>query len=174
MKIRAELHLNGRLGRVILVPRPEEKLDHLALKLAAVAMFLKDDPAVDLSVDHPALQGLDLRPDVCVLNEAGEVSIWIECGETSINKLDKACRRFTQARVVVLRATMHQARQMRDMVTEQVRQADRVEIWAWPEGEFKAWMNCMGEKTEMFGDAHEKSFNLVVNDHAYAVDLLEA
>jgi hypothetical protein len=29
----------------------------------------------------------------------------------------------------------------------------------------------MDEKIEIFGDAHEKSFNLVVNNIPYAVDL---
>lgn len=172
MKIRGELHLNGRIGRIVLVPRPEEKPDHLALKLAAVAMFLKDDPIVDMSADHPALQGLDLRPDVGILSDAGGVRIWIECGETSLNKLDKAARRFTDARIVVLKATLPQARRFRAALVEEVRQAERIEVWAWPEGSFAAWMAAMGEKTELFGDAHERAFNLVINEVAYAADLI--
>lgn len=172
MKIRAELHLGGDVSRLVLVPKPEEKPNHLALKLAAFAMFLPYRPIVAPSANHPALLGLDINPDVFSLNEAGEIENWIECGEVSINKLDKLTRRLGGARVVVIKETTAQAQRLREAMTDEIRHGQRIEIWAWPGHEFKTWLNAMEEKTEIFGEAHEKSFNLVVNQTPIAVDLV--
>jgi uncharacterized protein YaeQ len=172
MKIRGELHLGEHSGKVILAAKPEEKLDHLAMKLAAFAMFLPDGPVVEPATDHPGLQGLDIRPDVCTTNDAGELAAWIECGEVSINKLDKLARRLPETRIIVIKSEMRQATQLRARLTDEVKHGARIEIWTWPEGTFKTWLNAMEDKTELFGDAHEKSFNLVVNNIAYAVDLV--
>jgi uncharacterized protein YaeQ len=172
MKIRAELHLGNYSGKVILAGRPEETAEHLALKLAAVAMFLPGDPIVDPSPDHPALDGYEVRPDVCVLDDGGQIKAWIECGEVSINKIDKISRRLTGARIVVLKSQRHQALKMRAVLQDQIRQGDRVEIWTWPADTFKHWLAALEDKTELYGEAHERSFNLVVNNVPYAVDLV--
>jgi uncharacterized protein YaeQ len=172
VKIRAELHLGDHSGKVILAGRPEETAEHLALKLAAFAMFLPGDPIVDPSPDHPALDGYEVRPDLFVLDDGGQVKMWIECGEVSINKIDKISRRLSGARILVLKENRHQALKMRATVQEQIRNADRIEIWTWPEEEFKKWLHALEDKTEIYGEAHEKSFNLVVNSVPYAVDLV--
>ncbi len=173
MKIRGELSLGGISSKVILVAKPEEKADHLAMKLAAFAMFLPLGPVVSPAMDHPGLAGLEIRPDVCAFNDAGEVSLWVECGEVSINKLDKLTRRLPETRIVVIKAQMRQAKQLRESLTDEVRHGKRIEIWTWPDAEsFDVWLHAMEDKTELFGEAHEMSFNLVVNQIAYAVDLV--
>ncbi|MCG3203632.1 MAG: hypothetical protein KCHDKBKB_00303 [Elusimicrobia bacterium] len=172
MKIRAELHLGDFSGKVILAAKPEEKADHLAMKLAAFTMFLPMGPIVEPSTDHPGLAGLDIRPDVCTLNEAGEIDVWIECGEVSINKLDKLARRLPETRIVVIKSDRRQALHLRERLTDEVKQGERIEIWTWLEGAFQTWLKAMEDKTELYGEAHEKSFNLVINGIPYAVDLI--
>ena len=172
MKIRAELHLGGPVAHVILVARPEEKVDHLSMKLAAFAMFHSFGPIVEPSSDHPSLQGLDLRPDVLVLDEGGDVKVWIECGTVSFNKLDKAVRRFPQARVVVLKSTWRDAERLRREMETEVRNSSRIEIWTWPEGSFRLWMSALEEKTELYGEVNERNFNVTINHTPYAVDLV--
>lgn len=174
MKLRCDIHLESGDAKLLLAPRPEEKTDHLALKLAGYLMFLPLGPVVDPSSDHAALHDFDLKPDLVAMDAGGGITLWLECGEVSINKLDKVSRRLGNSRVVVLKRSMHQARQLRERLDEQVRQGHRVEIWTWPEGEFERWLAALNEKTEVYGEAHEKSFNLVVNEVPYAVDLLTA
>jgi len=172
MKLRCELHLNNTLSRVILVQKPEETLDHLALKLAGYAMFHDRNPIVEPSAQHPALAGGDHKPDVMVLNDAGEIAIWIECGAVSEHKLGKVSRRYPNARFVVIKKSIREADRLRETLRDEVRNDDRIEIWTWPEGTYVSWLNALGEKTEIFGDAHERSMNLVVNEQAYLVDLV--
>ncbi len=172
MKIRADLQLGGLSSKLVLVARQEEKAEHLALKLAAFAMFLPLNPTVDPPSTHPTLLGIDMRPDLFTLNAAGEVDVWVECGEVSINKVDKLTRRFPHARIVVIKATKAQAERLRSSLVDDIRHEQRVEIWSWPDGGFKEWLGALEEKTEIYGEAHEKSFNLVVNNTAIAVDLV--
>ncbi len=171
MKLRCELHLK-QSGNVILVARPEETLDHLAMKLAAFAMFLTHEPIVEPSSDHPALLGSEYRPDLCALNVAGEVDLWVECGAVTLNKIHKVTRQFPHARIVVLKAKRHEAERLRRDMVDVVRNSDRIEIWTWPDGSFDEWKGALEEKTELYGEAGERTFNLVVNHTAYAVDLV--
>lgn len=173
MKLRCELHLGQDVLRLLLVPKAEEKLDHLALKLAAFVMFWKREPVVEPSSDHPALAGFDIKPDVMALNIYGQIDLWIECGSVTLHKLDKITRRFPQTRIVVLKGTHRESERLRNDLNDEVRHAKRIEIWHWPEDRFKEWLRAMGEKTEIFGEATEKMMNLVVNEVAYAVDFLE-
>jgi hypothetical protein len=172
MKIRAELHLNHEVSRVILAPKPEEKVDHLALKLAAFAMFHTYSPIVDPSAAHPSFGNIDVRPDLVGLDEGGDIILWLECGPTSINKLDKAARRLPRARVIVVMASQREAQQLRDRLEKEFKHSARIEIWIFPEGTFLPWVNALSEKTELFGEAHEKSLNLVVNEMAMNVEFL--
>ena len=172
MKLRCEVQVGGISSKLLLVARPEEKIDHLAMKLAGFVMFLPMSPTVEPSSDHPALAGFDVKPDVLATDAAGDIRLWVECGEVSINKLDKVSRRLGQARIVVIKSTLPQARRLRETLNEEVRQGHRVEIWSWMPGDFETWLKAMAEKVEIFGDAHEKSFNLVVNHTPYAVDLV--
>jgi hypothetical protein len=167
------MHLGTHQGKVYLVPRPEEKLDHLAMKLAAYVMFLPQGPIVEPSPDHPALHGMSHRPDVCLLDEGGRISTWIECGFVSLHKLDKVTRRLPQGRIIVIKSTVNEAERLRNDMVKEVKKADRVEIWTWPQDSFREWMMIMGEKTEIFGDAAEGSLNVVVNENPYVVEMVK-
>lgn len=171
MKLRCELHLGSLTSKVVLVPKSEEKLDHLALKLAAYTMFLPQNPIVEPSSDHPSLLSCDIRPDLMALNISGEIDLWIECGFVSMRKLDKVTRRFPKARKIILKTSEREALRLRTDAKEQVKHHERLEIWCWPGEEFKTWLRAMEEKVEIFGEAHEKFLNLVVNQTAIAVDL---
>ena len=173
MKIRCDIHLESGDSKLILAPKPEEKVDHLALKLAGFLMFLPMGPVVEPSSDHPSLFGYDVKPDVMAMDAGGDILLWLECGEVSINKLDKVSRRLVRGRIVVLKKSLREAKQLRERMGDEVRQSQRVEVWTWPAGEFERWVGAMQEKTEIFGEAHEKSFNLVVNETPYAVDLVQ-
>jgi uncharacterized protein YaeQ len=172
LKLRCELSLGGISSKIILAAKPEEKPDHLAMKLAAYAMFLPSSPIVEPSADHPSLADFDHKPDVMTIDLTGEIQVWIECGAVTITKLNKLLRRMPNTRLIVLKTTRHEAEQLRTWAKKEIRHEKRLEIWTWPEGAFQTWLRSLEDKTELFGDAHEKSFNLVINHLPYSVDLI--
>lgn len=171
-KIRADLRVNDGWRKLVLAPGDNEKPQHLGLKLAAYLLFWAEDLTVDPSVKHPALAGQDFRPDLLGVDVSGAVSLWVECGNTSQNKLTKVLRRWPQARVVVVKEAPGEARRFRQVLSEGVPRSERVEVYAWPEGRFGDWMRCLSEKTEVFGESGGVGLNLVVNEQVYVADLV--
>ncbi|HOW27418.1 MAG TPA: YaeQ family protein [Elusimicrobiota bacterium] len=171
MRIRCDIHLNGGHRRLLLVSQQEETLEHLALKLAGFILFWDSDPTVEVSLKNPALAGQEFRPDLVAFNDAGDIALWVECGNVTMHKLNKLSRRYSQARVVVLKEQSSEAQRLRKEVAGQLTHHHRVEILGWPPGEFGRWRDALREDTHVMGEATGHSLNLVLNEIPFAVDL---
>ena len=165
MKIRCDLHINGGNRKLVLVQGPNEKISRLGLKLACYMLYWDEEPIVEASSDHPALYDTDFRPGLMALDITGAVSLWVECGSTTMNKLSKLTRKFPQARIVVMKETEREAMRLRKDMKNKVEREDKVKILAWPGTQFADWMSCLQEKTEIFGEGGGLMLNFVVNEH---------
>jgi len=74
---------------------------------------------------------------------------------------------------VVLKPSFEEAKRLRADIHGVLKHEKRIEIWCWKGVDFMEWLYALGEKTEIYGEAAEKSFNLVVNNRPCAVDLME-
>ncbi|MBI4422714.1 MAG: YaeQ family protein [Elusimicrobia bacterium] len=171
MKLRCDLQINDGKRRLILVPYESELPEHLALRLAACVLFWNDEPSAELSSRHPALADQEFRPDCIALDEAGRVKLWVECGRTTPNKLDKLTKRYHDARLVVLTGSEHDARRMRETIDAKVSRGAALELWSWKAAEFQEWCQALREDTYVVGESDGRSLNLVINDVPLAVEL---
>lgn len=171
MKLRCDLHVNGHNRKLILVLGPNEKLEHLGLKLSAFVLFWDYSPIVGASPKHPALLNQEFIPDLLGTNEAGEARLWVECGQVTLHKLAKLPRRFPSARLVVIKASEREAIRLRKDMTEQLDRQERIEVLSWPDGVFSEWMSALEEKIEVYGEGGGVTLNLVINERPFAVDL---
>lgn len=169
MKIRSTLHLNAEETPVLLVPIQQETDEHLLLKLAASILFQPLHPIVTPSLQHPALQGQDFVPDLLQVNDQNEVTLWMECGKTTTHKLEKVCKRYREARIIMLTSQPREAKQMAAELGDA--SWNRVEYFCFAEGEFAKWAGSVREVNEIFGEASETEMNLVVNDAIYMTTL---
>jgi hypothetical protein len=176
MKLRCELNVNGGYRKPLFVAGPNEPDEHLALKLAGYLLFWDHEPIVDASAKTPALAQFDFLPDVLVLDAAGDIKVWVECGSTTMNKLLKLCRRVPEGRgrIVVLKENRRDAERLRKEVEAQLDKPHRVEILYWPDASFRDWCAAVGEKTEIYGEASETGINAVVNERPVALELSRA
>ena len=170
MKIRGDLNINGEARRPFLVTGPNELDTHLAHKLAAYILFWEYDPILDASPKTPALAAFEFMPDLIALDDAGEAILWVECGTTTLHKLTKITRRAPRCRIVVMKENERGAVQLRAELTSQFDRPERVEVLAWPEGQFKAWCAVVEEKTEAYGEASGHMINAVVNATSVLVE----
>lgn len=170
MKLRCECRVNGGERTLQLMAGPNEPGEHLALKLAACLLFWDREPILDASPKTPGLEHFDFSPDLIAKDAAGDVTLWVECGSTTMNKLDKLPKRLPRARIVVLKETIRDAERLRREL-DAAGMGRRIEILAWPDGAFRAWAERVGEKTEAYGEAGELSLNLVLNGHPVCLDL---
>ncbi|PCI39910.1 MAG: hypothetical protein COB53_02325 [Elusimicrobia bacterium] len=172
-KIRADMRVNDDWRKLVFVAIQNETPEHLALKLAAYLSFWKEELTMEASAKHPALAGSPFRPDLLGTNIEGQVSVWIECGKTATNKLEKVLRKWPDAKIVCFKESEFVGRQFRTTVLDEIPRGERVEVYCWKDGGFKEWIDLLAEKTEIFGEAGGVSFNLVVGESVYVADLVK-
>jgi uncharacterized protein YaeQ len=173
MQCRCTIHIGDAVKKLVLASRDTETTEHLALKLAAFILLLKWEPVVDLSAKNPAIASQEFRPDMASLNDAGEVRLWAECGTVATYKLDKLIRRFRNARLVAFKENPREARNLRNALEKnEVPNHTKIEILAFPDGQFEEWMKIMDDSIEVYGESSEHGFNLVANDTPFCFDFV--
>ncbi len=170
MKIRSAVHLGEKSFALQLFPILSETDEHLELKLAASLFYHAYEPVVVSSPQqHSALAGQDFAPDLIHIDDTNQVTLWIECGKTTVHKLDKATKRFRNARIVMLTALPREGEQMAESLeSDGIR---RVEIWSFAPGEYDRWSRLIQEQNDMIGEATETSLNLVINGEVFMTEL---
>lgn len=170
MRLRANLHLGDENSTLQLYPVLQETWDHLVLKLTACVLYHRVRPMVVSSPEQsPALAGQDHAPDLLTVDLTNQVTLWLECGKTTLHKLDKACKRHRQARIVMLFAEPYEAKQMREALSRE--DLDRIEVWSFPEGDYAKWKSLVIEQTDIIGEADHRSMNLVINGEVFISEL---
>ena len=171
MTLRCELNINGGTRRVIIVGNDEETHEHLALRLTAAILFFDGEP-VEPGPNDPVLADIGFVPDLLVPDGIGGIKVWVECGNVAENKLAKVARRIKEGRLVILKEDHPAGLRQREVVKKEVRNSEKVDVWAWPRAEFARWNAALKESNYLFGEASGQSLNLVLNDEAFSVDLL--
>ena len=170
MKIRCDLTFNSETRKPYLVSGPSEPDDHLAHRIAAFILFWNDNAMVDATTKTPALDNFEFLPDLLAVNDAGEATVWIECGTVTMNKLTKVTRRMPRARIVIMKETERSAADLRRDLLDQFDRPERVEILAWPGNSYKEWAKTVGDSIEAYGEADGRSINGVVNGEMVVVE----
>jgi uncharacterized protein YaeQ len=173
MKIRSTIHLDGKTTSLPLFPVLQETDDHLMLKLASFIFFYSKEPLVITSPQqHSALIGQDFSPDVMTADDTGQVTLWIQCGKTTLHKLDKITKRFREARLWMLMAQPVEAKLMAASLESEGN--SRFKVWSFKYGEFARWKTLVQEQNDIIGEATETSMNLVINSQMFMTELERA
>jgi uncharacterized protein YaeQ len=172
VRLRCDLHVNDGARKLILVCGPTETEEHLALRLCATLLFWDEDPLTEASLKHPALMDQEFLPDLMALDAGGAVRLWVECGKAALHKLGKLVSRYPGARLVVLKASEREGERFRAELADEIERHARIEILAWPAGDFKAFLGALrGGKAEVYGSASPAALNLILNETPFAVDM---
>jgi uncharacterized protein YaeQ len=172
MTVRCELNVNGKTRRVLIVAKEEETLGHVALRLAAAILFFYGEPALEVGASDPLISDVGFSPDLLVPDGVGGISVWIECGNVANNKLAKVARRIKEGRLVIMKEDAEAGRRQREVVKHEMPRADNIEILAWPREEFARWTAALKESSYVYGEASGHSLNLVLNEAAFDVQLV--
>ena len=158
---------------MVLVGQDNQTTELLALKLAAFVLFFKLNPSVDISSKNPAMAGQEFKPDLVALDEGGQIQLWVECGNVTTHKLDKLIRRYRNARIVALKARPREAENLRRALAKnEISNSERVEVRAFPSGQFEEWLKVLDDSVEIVGESSEHGFNLVANSIPFNFDFL--
>lgn len=115
--------------KLVLELRENEGMAHMALKILAMALYF--DPKLQV---EPNFEDEKYKPDLLLRAEDGRPSLWIECGQCRVQKLDKVTFRYYDARVVMLKATQREARDIAQRCVGEVRRLQAVEFIGFDNG----------------------------------------
>lgn len=172
MNVRAELNVNAGSRRILIAAKEEETPEHVALRLAAAILFFDGEPALEVGPSDPLLADIGFQPDLLVPDGTGGVAVWIECGNVAVNKLVKVARRLKGGRLVILKENPDSGRRMREVVKAEIRNPEKIEVWAWPREDFARWTAAVAESNYVYGEASGAALNLVLNETAFDTQLV--
>lgn len=117
-----------RRPRVIFSSFAGESTWHVALKLLAYLLYRQRRPLVERSV------GQRYKPDLVVLRDDGRVRLWIDCGETSLRKLERVVAANPIARVVIVKDTLRHLDAYRALAQRELHDEPRLLYLAFGDG----------------------------------------
>jgi uncharacterized protein YaeQ len=106
-------------GKVLLVQHETENLTHVLLKLFGYVLFYDERLQIEarLPTDH-----IPFEPDLILLDYELRPKLWIECGECSLNKLNKLAVKAPEAELWIVKRSPGEAQRLRQqMEHEQMR-----------------------------------------------------
>lgn len=172
MKIKAEMNVNGNSRHSpLIVLKPEETPEHLAMRFAALLAFFDENPILDVKANDPVITNVSFMPDLLVSDPVDGILIWIECGTVATNKLVKVARRTKHSRFVIFKENAEEAIKTREILKKNVRDHERIEILAFPDGALEEWLEETQhtENAYVYGEASDKGLNLVLNDRPFDI-----
>lgn len=153
-----DIHQNDEQRKILLHRRQGESERHIALKLLAYVVYFERQTRVEVAV------GQQHKPDL-VLEQYNHVRLWIDCGQISINKLDKVVHRNPLAEIVVVKSTPGVAQAYRRQAIKKVRHHERVRYLAFDESFLADFLNALSTRSTLHAvqDLDNKSLQLTVN-----------
>lgn len=114
--------------RLLLRKNSGESMQHVAMKLLSFGLFYHPQLDVERAV------GQHYKPDLTRSDDRGHIVQWIECGSTSIRKLDRVTRDNPYAVVKIVKPTGRAARLYRERARLELRRPERVEYLGFEAG----------------------------------------
>lgn len=137
-----KLTCNDDQQRLILPLGSSESVRHLAMKLLAYCVFFDRRPAIELSV------GQHFKPDL-VCQQNGDITLWVECGDVDISKLDKVARRNRSAELVVVKPTKRLTAAYKQQADKKVRDPERIRYLTFDDGFLKQFVTELPTRCDL-------------------------
>jgi uncharacterized protein YaeQ len=115
----------GVESRAFLTKKPGESLDHVVMKLLSYVVFFDPELEIEASV------GQHYKPDLVRTDERGEVVQWIDCGSTSIKKLDQITQENSEAIIKIVKPTPRTLQMYKQQADLQLSFPERVHYVTW-------------------------------------------
>ena len=96
-------------GKIIIGQQGTETIEHVVLKLMAFVIFHRERVQVELNLHRP---DIPFTPDIVQLDYEMRVKLWVECGECSLNKLDKLAVKAPEAEIWIVKRSESSARDL--------------------------------------------------------------
>ena len=129
--------------RIIIGQNEAETITHVTLKLLAFLIFYRERLQIEANLHQDSIPFI---PDLVQLDYELRPSLWIECGECSVNKLNKLAVKAPEAEIWIVKRCLADARHLlRAMEREELRR-DRYGLLALDEEMFQEVSGLVQER----------------------------
>ncbi|MCC6465728.1 MAG: YaeQ family protein [Planctomycetes bacterium] len=132
--------------KLVLELRENEGLHHIALKV--LAMILYFDAKLQI---EPNFEDDKYKPDLLLRADDYRPALWIECGQCRVEKLDKVSFRYNEARIVMIRRTDREARDIFERSHGEVRRLHGIEFIGFDNGFCDALAETLRGRNDIIG-----------------------
>ncbi|MBU3759394.1 MAG: YaeQ family protein, partial [Candidatus Omnitrophica bacterium] len=128
-KFSFELQLGKIRKKMIFVKAEGEKREHVVLKVLAYMLFFEPELKVEVDI------GMHYKPDLVVMAPGEHVpSVWIDCGQVTILKVQSLARKLKHSRIIFMKQTQRELQQFKKLIERKVEDESRIECIAFDEG----------------------------------------
>jgi len=116
--------------KLVLELRENEGVRHLILKILAMALYFDPKLLVEPTMDDEDRYD----PDLLLRSDDYRPLLWVECGQCRVQKLDKITFRYYDAKVVMMKSTQREAREIAARCKGEVRRIGAIEFVGFDQG----------------------------------------
>ena len=89
----------------ILETQSMESGRHIILKVLAYLLYHERQPRIEIRVSSDKR---DYKPDLVAFDAAGEISLWIDCGQIGLHKVEDLSRQLGAAEFVIIKPSVRE------------------------------------------------------------------
>jgi uncharacterized protein YaeQ len=118
-----------RVEKLVVGAFDNESGEHIALKLLAYLMFINKRPHIDEDV------GWNFMPDLIARDDAGAITLWVDCGSVSIKKVDTIATKVRDnIDFFVFRKTERDMQQFYQAIKDKIKHLQNVKCVSFDDG----------------------------------------
>jgi uncharacterized protein YaeQ len=133
-------------GGIIIAQNDTETITHVVLKMLGFVLFYRERLQIEGDVHNDSIQ---FKPDLVWLDYDMQPKLWVECGECSVNKLDKLAVKVHAAEIWVLKKSPAAAEQLLAAMAKEDLRRDRYQILAFDEEMFGELCGLVAPRNQM-------------------------
>jgi len=115
-----------------------ESGEHIALKLLAYLMFIERRPLIDVDA------GWHFTPDLIARDDAGAITLWVDCGRVSMKKVDTIATKVRSSiDFFVFRSTERDMDHFYKVIKDKVKQLQNVRCISFDDGFIEGIGGCL-------------------------------
>ncbi len=120
--------LYGEESRQFLRKGRGESQRHVMMKLLSAILFYHEDLEIEASASQ------HFKPDLVRLDEQSRPVQWIDCGQTSLQKLDKISSKNKRTFIDIVKATPGELSSYKTQADTRLKHPERVRYWSFSDG----------------------------------------
>jgi hypothetical protein len=133
--------------KLIIGCQDTETTRHVLLKALGFLLFHRERLLMEPRLDD---DNIPFRPDLVELDYQMRVRLWVECGECSVQKLDKLAVRVPESELWVIKRSKHEVEELMEGMRKGRLREDRYNLLALDHNVFDEVRGHLGTRNELF------------------------